>query len=260
MSDPEGRFVWYDLVTTDPEAAVPFYEDVVGWGTTEWRNPEGGSSYRMWANGQETVGGVMALPEQARSSGAPPHWMLYIASPEIDETVARAQELGGSVIVPVSRIPSIGRFAVLLDPQGAMFAVFASDGDFPGHEGPPNTGEFSWHELATTDPVAAFAFYSELFGWVKTTEMDMGPDGIYQMFGQTSDIPSGGIYRKNDQMPVSAWLPYALVDNVRTAAERTTGGGGQILNGPMEVPGGEWIVQCQDPQGAMFALHSRTAN
>lgn len=252
-SNDRGRFCWYDLMTTDPEAATKFYTKVVGWGTQQWDGP---MPYTMWMNGDSPLGGVNTLPDDARKAGAPPHWLAYIATPDVDATVARATELGGSVMVPPMDIPTAGRFAVLADPQGSVFAAFTAQNETPGHDGPPALGEFSWHELATTDPEGAFTFYSDLFGWNKTEAMDMGPAGVYQMYGR-GPMPLGGIFRKPDEMPMSAWLLYAMVDDVEAGAERATANGGTILNGPMEVPGGDTIVQCMDPQGALFALHAR---
>ncbi|MCI0433171.1 MAG: VOC family protein [Gemmatimonadetes bacterium] len=249
----KGRFCWYDLMTTDPGAATKFYSKVVGWGTMKWEGP---ADYTMWMNGEAPFGGVNELPEEARKAGAPPHWLAYVATPDVDATVKQAEKLGARVQVPPTDIPTVGRFAVLADPQGAVFAAFTAEADTPGHDGPPNPGEFSWHELATTDPDGAFRFYSDLFSWNKTGDFDMGPMGVYQMYGR-GELPLGGMFSKPDEMPVSAWLFYAMVDDVDEGAKRVTANGGQIANGPMEVPGGDRIVQCIDPQGAMFALHSR---
>jgi hypothetical protein len=255
MPEPRdrGRFCWYDLLTTNPDAAIPFYKRVIGWDTQKWEG--GGGTYTMWTNGGAPLGGVMAIPEQARASGSPPHWLAYIATPDIQATVSRAKELGAGVHVPPTDIPTVGKYAVLTDPQGAAFAVFQPATDTPGHDGAPAIGEFSWHELATTDPEAAFRFYSDLFGWTKTDAMDMGPGGIYQMYGRNG-VPLGGMYRKPDEIPVPCWLYYTMIDDVHSGAERVRAAGGQVVNGPMEVPGGDWIAQCTDPQGAMFALHS----
>jgi len=252
-SHDRGRFCWYDLMTTDPVAAAKFYTKVVGWGTQAWDGP---MPYTMWTNSDQPLGGVMSLPEEVRKAGAPPHWLAYIATPDVDATVAHAVKLGASVKVPPTDIPEVGRFAVLADPQGVVFAAFTAQNETPGHDGPPVKGEFSWHELATTDPDGAFAFYSELFGWNRTSTMDMGPAGVYQMYGR-GEMPIGGMFRKPDEMPASGWLLYAMVDDVEAAAKRASANGGTILNGPMEVPGGDMIVQCMDPQGAMFALHAR---
>jgi hypothetical protein len=120
----------------------------------------------------------------------------------------------------------------------------------------PVPGGWSWHELATTDREGAFKFYSALFGWVKTGDMDMGEAGIYQMYG-LGEIPMGGIYNKTHEMPVSNWLPYAMVPNADDAAATAKKQGGTILVGPMEVPGGDRIAMMLDPQGAAFAVHSK---
>ena len=126
-----GRFTWYDLMTTDPAAAQSFYTGLIGWGTQQW---EGGSMpYTMWTNRDTPMGGLMELPEEARKQGAPPHWLAYVATPDLDATVSRAQELGAKVYVPRTEIPDSGAFAVLADPQGAVFAVYSSP-QAPGPE------------------------------------------------------------------------------------------------------------------------------
>src|SRR5262249_50420430 len=122
----------------------------------------------------------------------------------------------------------------------------------------PEMGEFSWHELATTEPAGAIEFYRTLFAWEKTQAMEMGPElGTYQEFG-IGGITMGGIYRKMPGMQApSNWLPYAMVIDSKKAAGTVKNLGGQVVNGPMEVPGGDWIVVCMDPQGAAFAVHSK---
>ena len=125
------------------------------------------------------------------------------------------------------------------------------------HEGEPQIGEFSWHELATHDQPAAFRFYEKLFGWEKTSAMDMGPGGVYQMYGRAG-VPMGGMFNKPAEMPgPPSWLHYIRVDDVNRAVDVTNGRGGKIVNGPMEVPGGDWIAQGMDPQGGMFAVHAK---
>ncbi|MFB3855278.1 MAG: VOC family protein [Vicinamibacterales bacterium] len=249
-----GRFVWYELMTTDPAAAKGFYTKVVGWGTQDW--PGSNPPYWMWIRGEAPVGGLMQLPEEARKGGAPPHWLAYVSVPDVDQSVEQAKGMGAMVHVPPTEIPEIGRFAVLADPQGAAFAVFKalSHGGIPDKS--PQTGDFSWHELVTTDLDAAFRFYSALFGWEKTTAMDMGPMGVYQMYG----VPGhelGGMFNRPPDIPAPPhWMLYVKVDDIDQSTERVKSAGGQILNGPMEVPGGDWIVQCMDPQGAAFSLHA----
>jgi predicted enzyme related to lactoylglutathione lyase len=249
-----GRFVWFDLMTPDPEAAKAFYTAVAGWGTQVWEE----MSYTMWTAGEAPIGGSMKLPDDDVAAGAKPHWLGYVAVPSVEATTARAQELGAKVMVPPTDIPTVGRYSVIADPQGAVIAIYTHAGT--GQELPPGmlpVGNFTWHELATTDPEAAWSFYSDLFGWEKTSAMDMGPMGVYQMFGPGgSGMPMGGLFPKPPQMEgPPAWLHYARVPDVNAAVEATGKNGGQVINGPMEVPGGDMIAQIVDPQGAMFAVH-----
>ena len=254
-TEPRGRFVWYDLMTTDQEKAIDFYSEVVGWTTEDF--PNAPTRYSMWkAADGHTVGGSTQLPADVAKSGTPPHWLGYIATPNVDNTVQEATKLGGKVLVQPADIPTVGRYAVLQDPQGATFAVFTSAGDTPGHEGTPDLGEGSWHELYTTDYNAAFDFYSKLFGWEKDQAMDMGDMGVYQMFSRNGEM-IGGMMNKPDPSMPSAWTYYFRVPNVNQAAERVKEKGGKILTGPMEVPGGDMIVMGADPQGGMFALHEK---
>ncbi len=253
-----GRFLWYELLTTDPDAAQSFYTNVIGWGTAPFEIDEAPSDqpYTMWMNRETPVGGVMSLPQDAKKSGAPSHWLAYIGTPDVDATAAKAQKLGATVHHQME-MPTVGRFAIIGDPQGAVFAAYTPAEPPPDQKGPPGVGEFSWNELATSDYRAAFDFYHKLFGWDKTEKMDMGPAGVYQMYGRHGET-LGGMFNQTDDMPgPPCWLYYTRVDDVAAATERVKQSGGQILNGPMEVPGGDMIVQCMDPQGAAFALHAK---
>ena len=254
MADPKprGRFVWFDLVTTDPDATLEFYPAVTGWGTTKWN---GGMPYTMWTMNGTSIGGVMQLSPSPKGA---PHWLGYISSPDVDETVTLADNLGARIIMPASNVPNVGRFAVLTDPQGALFAIFTPETEAPGHDGEAQMGEFSWHELATHDYPAAYRFYERLFGWEKHAAQDMGGGAVYQMFGRHG-LVLGGMYNRTPDMPARpGWLHYVRVPDVDRAAQAVTRGGGRILSGPMDVPGDSRVVQCLDPQGAGFALHQKT--
>jgi predicted enzyme related to lactoylglutathione lyase len=253
---PLGRFVWYELLTSDPDAAVPFYTKLIGWDTSKWEGME--QPYTMWMNGETPVGGVMQLPEDAVKAGAPPHWLAYVSAPNMDDITKQVSSLGG-VVHHVMEIPTVGKIAILADPQGAVFAGYTPAGDMPGGEGPPEPGQFSWHELLADDHEAAFEFYSAVFGWERTDAFDMGEMGMYQMYGLPgTGIPLGGMLNKPKEVPAPPhWLLYTMVDNVDARAEQVKEMGGQVLNGPMEVPGGDRVVQCMDVQGAVFALHSK---
>lgn len=247
-----GRFVWHELMTSNPDAAAAFYGKVIGWKTQGWPQDP---SYRMWTARGIPVGGLMALPDQAKLAGAPPHWMSYIGVPDVDAAVRQATGLGARTHVPPKDIPNAGRFAVLVDPQGATFTVYASS---QPESAQPELGGFSWHELATTDTQAAWKFYRTLFGWEHTSSMDMGPDGVYLMFGFGAG-PVGGIYKKPLEVPMPNWLPYIRVAKVDDTGKAATRAGGRVINAPMEVPGGDRVVTFLDPQGAMIAAHSKAA-
>ena len=255
MSDVNirGRFVWHELMTTDTEAAADFYGKVVGWSTQRW---SGDSEYTLFMTPSGPMAGLMLLPEEAKAMNVPPNWLSYIGTPDVDATAQLAAQLGGEVLRAPDDVPGVGRFAVLADPHGAAFGIMTLES--PSPDTPHiELGDFSWHELATSDWETAFDFYSDLFGWVKTESMDMGPGlGVYQMYGwQGRTI--GGMFN----MPASApgpsyWMPYAKIPDAKGAASAITRASGQVINGPMEVPGGDWITQGIDPQGAVFSVHS----
>ena len=253
---PLGRFVWYELLTSDPDAAVPFYTKLTGWTTSKLEGME--PPYTMWMNGETPVGGVMQLPEMAVKAGAPPHWLAYVSTPDIDATTTKVSSLGG-VVHHQMEIPKVGKIAILGDPQGAVIAAYTPSDYAPGGEGPPEKGQFSWHELMTSNHEAAFEFYGAVFGWEKTDAFDMGEAGMYQMYGLAgTGLPLGGMFNKPKEVPAPPhWLLYTMVDNVDASADQVKAMGGQVLNGPEEVPGGDRVVQCMDVQGAAFALHSK---
>jgi predicted enzyme related to lactoylglutathione lyase len=250
-ADIRGRFVWHELMTTDTKAAGAFYPKVTNWKTQTWdKDP----SYTMWAVAKGPFGGVRPLPDAARAAG--PHWLPYVGTPDVDATVQTAQGLGGRVYMGATDIPDTGRFAVLADPQGAVFAIFSQPASTPSGGGGSMPQEFSWHELATTDPVGALRFYAALFGWAEVATHDMGPMGVYHLVG-LGGVASIGLWKTTADKPMPPhWLCYAHVTDIDKSANAAKAAGGKLLNGPMEVPGGTWIAHMTDPQGAAFALHA----
>jgi predicted enzyme related to lactoylglutathione lyase len=247
-----GRFVWYEDLARDPKAAIDFYTDVIGWKTQPFT--EGGNDYVMWVGNQGPLGGVMKLPDEAAKMGAPPHWMAHVQVSSVDETAALAKKLGGKVHKEPTDIPTVGRFAVIADPQGASLSIFTPASEMNLHDS-SKPGEFCWNELLTADSVAAFKFYSQLFGWKIIEEMDMGPTGKYRVFG-IGDKQMGGMMTtpKGSPMPPT-WIYYTETSNLNSALDRAKKRGAKVMNGPMDVPGGGRIAQLTDPQGAAFALH-----
>jgi len=257
MSDYRGRFVWHELLTTDPKAAGAFFSKIIGWKTQPWGTD---GSYTLFVSGSRQLAGLMVLPEDAKKMGAPPNWLTYVGTTDVDETARLATSLGARVLKAPEDIPGAGRFAVLQDPQGATFGIYKSH-QSPAADAAPVVGDFSWHELATTDAKAALGFYQRLFGWEETSAMDMGEMGVYQMFGQSKQGRTlGGLFNKPSQMTgPPAWVAYIKVPDARKTADAIKKAGAKVINGPMEVPGGDWIAQGIDQQGAMFAVHSAVA-
>jgi len=252
MTAKPGQFVWYDVMTTDVPAAQSFYEQVVGWKANDSGMP--GQTYILLSAGSAMVGGVMPIPDEAKAMGAGPCWTGYIAVDDVDVTADRVKQSGGTVHRAPADIPGVGRFAVVADPHGAVFIVFKGAGEAPPTPAPGTPGTVGWHELRAGDGESDFAFYANLFGWTKLDAMDMGPMGKYQIFSTGDGHPTGGIMTKSADTPMPFWLYYFNVDAIDAAGARVKKAGGSVSDGPMEVPGGSWIVHCIDPQGAMFAL------
>ncbi len=249
-----GKFTWYDLNTTDAAGAIEFYPKLTGWTTQKWEQATADTPYTMWVNGEHPVGGVTLLQEEAKKMGAPPHWLAYIETLDVDATTKQAIELGGTVLMPAMDLPMVGRFSIIQDPTGGVFSAFTPANESEEGIRDAKIGEFSWHELMTSDLEAGWTFYSTLFEWELIEDMDMGEMGNYRMYGKAG-VTMGGIMNKPPMVPVSSWIYYLKLPNMREAIETITTRGGTIVNGPMEVPGGDQVAQAIDPQGAMFAIH-----
>jgi uncharacterized protein len=254
-------WIWYELMTTDPQGAAKFYSDVVGWRVAPYPAPEGMPPYLVGHVGDRGVVGIMNMPPTV-PAGMPPNWTGYIHTQNCDETVRAVIEAGGSVKFGPVDLPGVGRIAAVADPEGGVFNLLQ-----PGRtDAPPmpaawTPGSVSWCELHSNQE-SNLNFYVKLFGWQKADAMDMGEHGTYQMF-TTNDSPmTGGSMRKMQNSPEASmptyWLFYFSVNGLDAAIERAKQGGGNIFMGPHEVPGGTWIALGNDPQGAMFALHSQT--
>ena len=256
MPASSGKFVWYDVMTTDTKAAAKFYSEVIGWSAEEHATPDG-NSYTVFSKGPAMVAGLMGIPEPLRAEGAQPCWSGYVASDDVDADAERVTATGGAIHRPPSDIPNVGRFAVASDPGGAVFLLFKPNRDeTPNPVAPMTQGHVGWHQLLAGDPAREFAFYQQLFGWTKDRAIDMGPMGAYQTFA-TGGLPCGGMMKACAQMGMRPrWTYYITVDDVAEAAERTKVRGGKVVRGPQEVPGGAWVVDALDPQGAHFAMVS----
>ena len=258
-ADVAGQFVWHDFMTPSVAEARAFYTSVLGWGIEMWGGEEG---YAMWTVNGQPRGGFGPFTDEMRTQGVPAHWLTYIGVADVDAKVAEAVRMGATTVHGPEDIPDVGRFAILRDPQGAHFSVFASNQPMPVAMGAAvPVGDTSWHELWTTDTAAAYEFYTKLFGWRSAGEFADPNIGVYRMFG-LGEADLGGIAQitaEMEGMPPN-WLPYFRVSDLEEAIVRVKANGGKILVGPMEVPGGDRIAQCLDAQGGSFALHGPRAS
>ena len=249
-----GQFVWYELSTPDVDAATKFYPRFTNWGTQAFDK-----NYTMFTTGGMPIAGIFRLTDEMTANGVPPNWMPYVECDDVDATAAKAKSLGATITVGPDDIPGTGRFAVVQDPQGAMFGIYRSTNKSIAWDGNNVVGRFSWHELMTTDHVKAAKFYNALFGWEKNGEMDMGDGNMYYMYGH-GDKMYGGMFSINEQWGGMHpfWLVYIHVKDVGKAVEIATKNGGSVKRPQMDIPGGS-IAILGDPQGAGFALHHANA-
>jgi predicted enzyme related to lactoylglutathione lyase len=241
------NFVWYELCTSDVDAAQHFYRQVIGWEAAPF--PQGaGADYRVLSAAGRGVAGLMPLPDGM----ARPFWLGYVGVADCDAAIASATAVGAT-FERVIDSPEVGKIALISDPQGIGYAMIETYGDhrsdafnqaLPGHG--------NWHELCAVDATGAFEFYAAQYGWTKGLTMPMGSMGSYQLV-QADGVDIGAIVSAGDGM-IPGWLFYFGVPDIDAAAASITGNGGTIRYGPAEVPGGVWIVQFADPQGATAAI------
>ena len=240
----QGQPCWYELTASDPSAARTFYTAIMGWIWADSGTP--GMDYRIARMGLPMVAGMtQAKPGQTAA------WMIYFAVDNCDATADLAKSLGATIIVPPADIPNTGRFAMLIDPQGAAFALLQPlPGGMGGAFDQQKPGHGNWHEVLVPDPVAALAFYGKLFGWTVTRSMPMGPM-TYHIFSHDG-LDIGGAFAPESGR--SMWKPYFGIGSAAAAKLAVTQAGGAVVRGPDEVPGGAFTLQCTDPDGVIFAL------
>jgi uncharacterized protein len=247
-----SQFIWYELLTSDADAAARYYGAVLGW--TARDSGQVGMDYRILSAGGTGVAGLMTIPPPAAAAGMRPAWLGYVSVANVEQSVARIVAAGGALHMPAMEVPGVGRFAMVADPQGASLYVMTPVGAGASTSfAPGQPGHGGWHELHARDWKAALAFYGAEFGWDTVHAMDMGPLGTYLQFNYGSGAMVGGMY-DDGAAPRPFWLFYFNVDDIDAASQRVVSNGGTALMDPHQVPTGDWIIQGRDPQGAMFAL------
>ncbi|NUP08883.1 MAG: VOC family protein [Polyangiaceae bacterium] len=242
----QGRFVWHELHTRDVAAAKGFYGELFGW---ETRGVDMGpmGTYTIIQAGGKDVGGIAKV--QGKSS---PEWLAYCSTDDVDAAVSRAQKQGAKVEVPPTDIPNVGRFAQIVDRQGARIAPFKPNPGGPESDDAPAPGTFCWTELATQDPKDALELYKATFGWT-VEEKDMGPMGTYYVL-KRGDKQAGGLMKTMDPKAPSGWLAYVAVADVDKSFEKAKRLKAESCMQPMDIPGVGRFAVVKDPEGVLIAL------
>lgn len=257
MANRHGDYIWYELLTSDADAAQGFYGRITGWTVSD--SGQTGMDYRILNAGESSIGGLAQITPEMAGHGARPTWLGYVFADDVDKCVESVEHGGGRVMMPAMDIPGVGRLAMVTDPQGAPFYVMK-----PSSEGTslafaydqPRIGHCAWNELMTSDQKDAWHFYGTRFGWTKEGEMDMGPLGTYDFIrhnGETGGV-IGAIMTSTPEMGPPRWNQYFRVADIDAAKELVESNGGTVINGPMEIPGGDYAMNAIDPQGAHFGL------
>jgi uncharacterized protein len=245
-----GTFCWAELTTSDQEAAKSFYRALLGWQAEDTPVGDAGSYYSMQLIDGKPVAAIAAQPEQQREAGVPPLWNSYVAVDSADAVAERAGELGATVHAPPFDVMSVGRMAVIQDPQGAFFMPWEAR-DHVGAALVNQPGALVWNELQSPDLDASAAFYGELFGW--ELEDSSSAVGRYLTI-KNGDAYNGGIRELTPPSPPN-WLVYFGVEDVESALATLSELGGSTIAGPIDIEIAK-IAVVADPQGAVFALYA----
>jgi len=255
MANPEGSFIWYELMTSDPDGAASFYADIVGWTVSGFEGGTDTKGYRIFWAGNEGIGGLMQLPE-----GAPtrPGWFAYLYVADVDAKAEAIVAAGGRVHMPPTDLEGVGRIAMVADPQGLVFYLMNPKSPDPNAEShvfaPDRIGHCAWNELVTPSLSSALDFYVDQLGWTKAEAMSMGPMGDYQFIDHGRQRLGAMMQTHGDWQP--RWTFYFRVADVDALVDRIGARGGKVTMAPHDVPGGGRILLGIDPQGADFALVS----
>ncbi|WP_375397811.1 VOC family protein [uncultured Sphingomonas sp.] len=257
MANPPGTPIWYELLTTDVEGAKRFYGEIVGWTAAAHPSPDGGMPYTIFNVGETGVAGV-AMPPEGAPTG--PQWLAYFHVEDVDAKLAELERAGGKTHMPATDLPGVGRIALVADPQGVVFYLM-KPAPPPGMEGESTSfsatlpGRCAWNELVTSDQKAALPFYGALLGWTSTEVMSMGPMGDYTFIDGGGERLGAMMDRAAPEQPLK-WTFYFTIPDVDAVAERVKELGGQIIMGPMDVPGNQRIILALDPQGVSVGFVS----
>ena len=245
-----GAPCWFELGATDQAAAKQFYTQLFGWAVVDY--PMGpGQYYTMFRIDARDVCAAYTLSPEIVKQGVGPHWNLYFATANVDESAAKVLQLGGAVVQPPFDVMDVGRMSICKDPGDAMFSLWQPK----NHQGAGVIGQDNsvcWTELATWDTGKARDFYTALFGWETKGSANMATYIEFSVGGE----PRGGLLPMDEQWKgiPSHWGIYFHVADCDAAAAKAKDLGATVRFGPFSAPGVGRIASLADPQGAGFSI------
>jgi predicted enzyme related to lactoylglutathione lyase len=255
MPNKEGDFIWYELLTTDSDAASEFYKDLIGWEIRD--SGMAGMDYRLLSYDGVDVGGLMQLSPEMIAGGGRPGWLGYIGVDDVDRKAADIKAAGGEIHLEPTDIPNVGRFAMVTDPQGIPFYVMRGTSDEVStafdYQG---VGHVSWNELVTSNLEGALDFYTRQIGWTKGDAMPICEGNEYRFLHQ-GEAMIGAAMGHTDTSGPPQWTFYWRVPDTFLVFEKAKASGAALDCDPMEVPGGDYVFTGTDPQGARFGICGR---
>lgn len=243
---PTGRLVWHHLMSLDRARSEQFFTQLFGWTSSEGIIGEE-DGYLPLCFAGTPFGGFVRLDAR---HGASSHWLIHVTCHDIDRLCQDALALGGVVIASPADIPGVGRFAVVADPEGAVFAPFVPYAALSIPSG-ASPGAIAWADMQSDDQTAAAGFYSTLFD-LKTDVVMLGSDPTIVL--ESGGVPVASIERRPPEIPAPCWLPYVRVADMRPAVDRAERLGGELVRPIEDVPGIGQIAWVDDPSGILFGL------
>lgn len=241
-----GTPTWTDLLTPNAEASRNFYGAVFGW-QYDVGGPEFGGYATARLGDRATAGVVGDSPENA---ALPSAWGLYFATHDINADVARAEQLGATVLYPAMQVGPFGSMATLTDPTGAQFSLWQA-GMHVGWQVSNEPGSVAWHELYTPNAKAARDFYAALLG--ATAESMFGNMEYYVL--KHGEAQLGGIMQIDPSWGnmQAQWVSYFAVSNADETVSTAVKHGGKQMGNIDDSPFGR-LAALMDPNGAIFKV------
>jgi predicted enzyme related to lactoylglutathione lyase len=236
------------LVTPDAGRTGPFYAGLFGWSASA----EDGGFDTVQSDGRD-VAGVLTLPPEAAEAGAASRWLIYLATDDIDGSLAVVRKAGGEILTPAFDVGDLGRMAMVADGTGAQFGLWEA-GAHPGAAVMGEAGSLTWAELRTRSRASAAGFYEAVFGW-EVQAVQAGAETFITCLLDGQPVAGMVELGAADGQTPSYWMPYFAVADCDAATTLADGLGGEVCESPHDAAGNRLAV-LRDPLGALLYVVS----